>query len=316
MPVLYQDNARQHQPGLAGRGPPGLPHLATTAARRLTPRGAKRAALTPLRRGGYAEFERHKSMVDIHCHILPELDDGAAEVSISHQMFEMAMRDGIRDLVATPHSNYQYSFDPAVNCQKRDALQQAMGATPQLHLGCDFHLSYENIELAKRDHARFSINGKQYLLVEFADTNIPPHTEQIFYGMLSSGVVPIITHPERNPILADQPDMIARWIGKGALVQVTAGSVTGRFGKRAHRSALTLLKRNMVHFIATDAHNLTTRPPVLSEAREAIARELSAEVAEAVSEANPRATIEGRPIPWHPEPLQESRRGWLSFLRK
>ena len=117
--------------------------------------------------------------------------------------------------------------------------------------------------------------------------------------MLSRGIVPIITHPERNPILADQPDLIAKWIGLGCLVQVTAGSVTGRFGKRAHRSTQAMLKRNMVHFIATDAHNLTTRPPVLSEARETIAREFSSEVATALSESNPRATIEGRPIPWH-----------------
>lgn len=255
-------------------------------------------------------------MVDIHCHILPELDDGATEAAIAQQMFEMAARDGISDLVATPHSNYQYNYDPAVNREKRDALQQAMGSTPQLHLGCDFHLSFENIEYARRDHARFSINGKQYLLVEFADTNIPPHTDQIFFDMLSRGVVPIITHPERNPILADQPDLIAKWIEIGCLVQVTAASVTGRFGKRAHRSTQTMLQRNMVHFIATDAHNLTTRPPILSEARESIAREISAEVAEALSEANPRAVIEGRPIPWLPSPEQAPKRGWLSFFRK
>ena len=255
------------------------------------------------------------AMVDIHCHILPELDDGATGESISHEMFQMAARDGIRDLVATPHSNYQYTFDPEVNRQKRDHLQQSMGATPQLHLGCDFHLSFENIEHAKRDHARFSINGKQYLLVEFADSNIPPHTDQIFFDMLSRRVIPIITHPERNPILADQPDLIAKWIGLGCLVQVTAGSVTGRFGKRAHRSTQTMLRRNMVHFIATDAHNLTTRPPVLSEARETIAREISPEVAEALSEANPRAVIEGRAVPWAPQPEEEKRRGWLSFFR-
>jgi protein-tyrosine phosphatase len=255
-------------------------------------------------------------MVDIHCHILPELDDGAAEQSVAHKMFDMAARDGIRDLVATPHSNYQYEFDPLVNRQKRDHLQQTMGATPQLHLGCDFHLSFENIEQAKSDHTRYSINGGRYLLVEFADSNIPPHTDQIFFDMLSRGVVPIITHPERNPILADQPDVIAQWIELGCLVQVTAGSVTGRFGKRAHRSTQTMLRRNMVHFIATDAHNLTTRPPILSEARETIEREFSREIAEALSEANPRAAIEGRPIPWLPQPEPEAKRGWLSLFRK
>jgi protein-tyrosine phosphatase len=255
-------------------------------------------------------------MVDIHCHILPQLDDGAAEVSISQQMFKMAAEDGITDLVATPHSNYHYEFDPDINRRKRDELQSAMGATPKLYLGCDFHLSFENVEDARRDHSPFSINGKQYMLVEFADTNIPPHTDQIFFDMLSRGVFPIITHPERNPILADQADLLAKWIELGCLVQITAGSVTGRFGKRALRSTQTLLRRNMAHFIATDAHNLTTRPPILSEAREVISREISPEVAEALSEANPRAAVEGKPMPWRPTPEPGAKRGWLSFLKK
>jgi protein-tyrosine phosphatase len=255
-------------------------------------------------------------MVDIHCHILPELDDGATEANIAQQMFKMAADDGITDLVATPHSNYQYEFDPEINRRKRDELQRAMGAIPKLHLGCDFHLSFENLEHARQDHSRFSINGKQYLLVEFADTNIPPHIDHIFFDMLSRNVIPIITHPERNPILADQLDLLAKWIELGCLVQITAASVTGRFGKRALRSTQALLRRNMAHFIATDAHNLTTRPPILSEARDVIARDVSPDIAEALSEANPRAVVEGKPLPWRPSPEPGAKRGWLSFLTK
>lgn len=268
--------------------------------------------LTVCRTGGYAQG---LAMVDIHCHILPALDDGATEDAVSRQMFEMAARDGIVQIVATPHANYQYKFDAQVNRNKRDQLQASMGATPEILLGCDFHLSFENIEDAKRDHTRYSINGKQYLLVEFADSNIPPHTDQIFFDLISCGIVPIITHPERNPILADQPELIATWIGLGCAVQVTAGSVTGKFGTRALRSTQTMLKYNMVHFIATDAHNLTTRPPVLSEARETIARDISPEVAELLSNSNPRAVVEGLPMPWLPQPVPMGKRGWFSFLR-
>jgi protein-tyrosine phosphatase len=164
--------------------------------------------------------------------------------------------------------------------------------------------------------ARFSINGLQYLLVEFADMNIPPNMDQIFPDLLGRGLVPIITHPERNPILSGRPELIREWIGAGCLVQVTAGSFLGRFGKRAHDSALTLLRRRMVHFIATDAHNTTSRPPLLAEARDFVAAEQGEEIATALTESNPRAVTEGLALPWRPEPVEAAeRRRWFSFRR-
>jgi protein-tyrosine phosphatase len=255
-------------------------------------------------------------MVDIHCHILPDLDDGAVESSVSQQMAAMAAADGISHIVATPHSNYHYRFDPEVNRRKRDELQQQIGDSLTVLLGCDFHLSYENLEAVRADASRFTINGLQYLLVEFADMNIPPNMGQIFFDLMSHRLVPIITHPERNPLLSQDPEQIRKWIEGGCLVQVTAGSFLGRFGKRAHQFALQLLRRQMVHFIASDAHDTRSRPPLLSEARKAIAAEQGEAVAEALSEANPRAAIEGQPLPWFPEPHPESpARRWFSFRR-
>jgi protein-tyrosine phosphatase len=154
------------------------------------------------------------------------------------------------------------------------------------------------------------------LLVEFADMNIPPNMDQVFFNLVSQKLVPIITHPERNPILSANPEQIRKWIGLGSLVQVTAGSVLGRFGKRAHASAAKLLEHRMVHFVASDAHNTTSRPPQLSEARKVIAAEHGEEVAEALSESNPRAVIEGRPLPWMPEPVELAPpRRWFSLRR-
>ena len=255
-------------------------------------------------------------MVDIHCHILPELDDGAVEPAVARAMAEMAIGDGITHIVATPHSNYRYQFDPEVNRRKRDELQSAVGDRLALFLGCDFHLSYENLEEVRANSGRFTINGFQYLLVEFADLNIPPNMDQIFFDLLGRSLVPIITHPERNPILLEQPELIRKWIGLGCLVQVTAGSFLGRFGKRACSSALTLLHRRMVHFIATDAHNTTSRPPLLAEARRFIAAEQGEEVAAALTESNPRAVIEGAAVPWHPIPVEAAPpRRWFSLRR-
>jgi protein-tyrosine phosphatase len=254
-------------------------------------------------------------MVDIHCHILPSLDDGAREESISLEMAKMAAEDGITHVVATPHCNYQYQFDPDVNRRKRDELQQKIGHSPTILLGCDFHLSYENLEDVRVNPSRYSINGFQYLLVEFADSSVPPIIDQIFFELVSHKLIPIITHPERNPLLSQDLDHIQRWIGAGCFVQVTAGSFTGRFGKRALKTSLTLLRHNMVHFIASDAHNTQSRPLRLSEARRVIASECGEEAAEAVSEANPRATIEGRALPWLPQLVPIRERKWFSFRR-
>jgi len=255
-------------------------------------------------------------MVDIHCHILPELDDGAVEPSVAREMAAIAAGDGITHIVATPHSNYRFQFDPAINRTKRDALQQEIGDSPTILLGCDFHLSYENLEAIRVDPGRFTINGKQYLLVEFADMNIPPNMDQVFFDLIGHRLAPIITHPERNPLLSDNLDQIRKWVEAGCLVQITAGSFLGRFGKRAHHSALQMLRHQMVHFIATDAHNTTSRPPLLAEARKAIAEDQGEQVATALAETNPQAAVEGQPLPWLPEPQPVAPpRRWFSLRR-
>ena len=254
-------------------------------------------------------------MVDIHCHILPALDDGATEELVAREMAAMAAADGITQIVATPHSNYRYQFDPEINQRKRDELQAIIGGSLTLLLGCDFHLSYENLEDVRQRPSRYTINGRQYLLVEFADISIPPHMDQIFFDLLARKLVPIITHPERNPMLSANPEQVRQWVEAGCFVQVTAGSFLGRFGKRAERSAWQLLRHNMVHFIASDAHNTTSRPPLLSEARRAIAADRGEEAARALAETNPRAAVDGQPLPWRPEPQAIRPRRWFSFQR-
>ncbi len=254
-------------------------------------------------------------MVDIHCHILPSLDDGAAEEAVALEMARLAKADGITHVVATPHSNYRYVFDPEVNRQKRDELQKALGDSPTLLLGCDFHLSYENLEDVRVRPSRYTINGLQYLLVEFADISIPPGMDQIFFDLLARKLVPIITHPERNPMLARNPEQIRKWVAAGCFVQVTAGSFCGRFGKLARQAAKSLLEQNLIHFIASDAHNTSSRPPRLSDARRVIAAEQGEVVAQALSESNPRAAIEGRDLAWHPPPREVRARKWFSFGR-
>ena len=137
-------------------------------------------------------------MVDIHCHILPGLDDGADSFEESVQMAEMAIADGITHVVATPHANSMFAFDPAATKKLRDELQAAVGDRLQLATGCDFHLSFENLQDIAGNSAKYTINQKHYLLVEFADFAIPPSMDDTLHQLHLLGLSIVITHPERN----------------------------------------------------------------------------------------------------------------------
>ena len=172
-------------------------------------------------------------MVDIHCHILPGLDDGPESIEVSLAMAESAIADGITHVVATPHSSSQHTFDFARVRAARDELQQKIGSRLILATGCDFHLNPENLEALRADAPRFCINQKDYLLVEFNEFSIPPSMDQTLHEIQLLGLRPVITHPERNAILRLQTERLAKWIRLGCCVQVTAGSLTGVFGPSA-----------------------------------------------------------------------------------
>jgi protein-tyrosine phosphatase len=246
-------------------------------------------------------------MIDIHHHLLPGLDDGARTLDVSLTM---------ADIVCTPHSSHRYFFDPERNAtlfaELQDAVTTRFGDAITLGLGCDFHLMFDNIEDAQRHPTRYTINGHNYLLVEFPDSAISPNTPQTFYQLSLSGMTPIITHPERNPILARQPERMAEWLNAGALIQVTASSLTGRFGQQAERSAHWLLDHRWVHFLATDAHDIESRPPRLRPAFDWVAEQYDPATAERLCIANPRAAFYGEALGPQPEPAAphtvESRR--------
>lgn len=254
-------------------------------------------------------------MIDIHHHLLPGLDDGARNMDMSLAMAEMAIADGITHIACTPHASHHYNFDPERNAalfaQLQDAVQSRFADRLTLGLGCDFHMMFDNIEDAQRYPTRYTINGHNYLLVEFPDSAISPNTAQTLYQLSLSGMTPIITHPERNLILARQPERMAEWVKAGALIQVTASSLTGRFGPRAEQAAVWLLDHHWIHFLATDAHNIESRPPLLRPAFDWVAERYDLATAERLCIANPRAVFYGEALGPQPEPTApqvESRR--------
>ncbi len=235
-------------------------------------------------------------MIDIHCHILPEVDDGPKSWETAEAMCRMAAEDGIEHMVATPHANDRFYFDRAYLQQLLDALQRRIGAKPRLSLGCDFHLSYENMQSALEMPEKYCIASSRYLLVEFSNSSIPHRIDLWFAQMIEKGRVPIITHPERNPLLQKDQKAILYWIEQGCTVQVTASALSGGWGGRAGEVARSLLRQNAVHFLATDAHDSQRRVPVLSEAKRVVAGEFGAEMARTLVERNPRAVIDDTEI--------------------
>jgi protein-tyrosine phosphatase len=245
-------------------------------------------------------------MIDIHHHLLWALDDGASSVDISVEMARIAVADGITHVVCSPHANGQYAYEPRIIAEKIRELQRLLNNEKialKLGHGCDFHMSYENIQEAKLDPSRFSINGHGYLLVEVPDYGLPRGLTEIFYQLQIAGLTPILTHPERNPTLQSDQPRIVEWLRRGILIQVTAGSLLGRMGKHAERMAHQLLANRWVHFLATDAHNTTSRPPKMREAFELVAKKYGADYAHLLCVSNPLAAFTGKPMPPQLEPL-------------
>ncbi len=244
-------------------------------------------------------------MIDIHHHLLFGLDDGAKSLSLSLAMARMAAEDGITHVVCTPHASEQYAFDVASVQAKllelRELLEQE-GIPLVLGSGCDFHLSYDNVQQARSEPHRFSINGLGYLLVELPDYGISPGLSEIFYQMQLAGLTPILTHPERNATLQGDPGRMVEWMRGGVLIQITAGSILGNMGRAAQKMAQQLLSDRWVHFIATDAHNTSSRPPKMRQAYELVASKYGSDYAERLCVRNPLAAFLGKPLDAQPEP--------------
>ena len=254
-------------------------------------------------------------MVDIHSHVLWGLDDGSHSLEMSVAMLQMAAKGGTTDIVATPHADATYEFRPDLIAARCAELREKMGDRIRIHSGCDFHLKFDNIQEALADPRKFSVNGLGWVLVEFGDMMIFPNTEEIFAQMRNAGMGVIVTHPERNWLLRKDIARLQRWVDSGAYMQVTGGSLLGAFGTDARKFAEELMDRGLVHFLASDAHDLDRRSPRLDHVREFVAERFGEEYAEALLRTHPQAVIDGRAL--HSGALEppEPARRWFEFWR-
>ena len=242
-------------------------------------------------------------MIDIHSHILPEVDDGPKSWDVAVEMCHMAAADGITHVVATPHANNRYAYDRAYLSELLDQLRTRVGPSPEFTLGCDFHLSFENLERVLEQPHTYTIGETNYLLIELSNYSIPTQLADCFRRLADCGLTPILTHPERNPILQQTPQRVLEYADQGCLIQITASSLTGFWGERPEIVAHWLLDRSAVHILASDAHDTKRRVPVMSEARDVAIKIVGSEYAAALVDGNPGAIVKGQPIPYCPRPV-------------
>jgi protein-tyrosine phosphatase len=253
-------------------------------------------------------------MVDIHSHIVFGVDDGARTIEDSMAMLELAAASGTTDIVATPHSDLRYQFDAALVAERIAEMQARIGDRIRIHRGCDFHLFFDNIENCRTDRSRFTINGYRYLMVEFAEAQIPKMTADIFSDMIQNEITPVITHPERNALLMARVSDLVAWVRAGCLIQVTAQSFTGRFGKSAEEGCRRLMRQNLVHFVASDAHDTEWRPPDMREPYRVVSAKYGAQVAERLFTIHPRMTLTGQYIECQdPDDEVKQAKPWFRF---
>lgn len=258
-------------------------------------------------------------MIDIHCHLLHDLDDGSIAMEDAVAMARYAVRDGVSTIFATPHYNRgRYDTAPAAIREKARELRMELERREiplRVLIGQEIRVHSQLLEELEAA-SLLPLGDSSYVLLEFPSSRIPHRFEELLHELRIAGLRPIIAHPERNAEIAADPDKLALLVERGALCQITSHSLTGRFGRRVKSAALDLCRRNLAHFIASDAHNATTRPYELGSAYKVAAEKLGAEFVDYYMR-NAKAVVHNIPVIGKPA-LQRRRtkslfRDWSLF---
>ncbi|TWI59869.1 tyrosine-protein phosphatase [Halalkalibacter nanhaiisediminis] len=208
-------------------------------------------------------------MIDIHSHILPSLDDGANSIQQAIEMAKQAQAQGIYAMAATPHhmngsfTNVKEDIEQYI--KELNQVLNEHSIDLNIVAGQEVRLYGEIVDDYKKGDI-LTINHSRYVLVELPSDHVPAYTAKIFYDLQLAGVKPIIAHPERNREIAANTNKLYELVEQGALAQLTASSLTGRFGKNIKKLSEQLIDHQLVHFLASDTHNTTSRPNDLQAA--------------------------------------------------
>ena len=239
-------------------------------------------------------------MIDLHCHLLPGVDDGSRTMEDALELARAAVANGIHTSVLTPHiypgvfDNQRSSLLP-VFAEYRQALWEA-GIPLDVRLGGEVHLHPDVFDIFARGELPMigGLNGKKMMLLELPDGAIPHGSDVACRMFADQGVHWLIAHPERNKAVMRNPDIIKPFVDMGCMLQLTAASVVGAFGRSAGQTAHTLLTRGLAHVVASDAHNLAHRPPRMGEARRYLSQHFGMGIAYRLTEENPARILAER----------------------
>lgn len=233
-------------------------------------------------------------MIDIHCHILPGLDDGAPDLNTALTMADLAVADGIQAVIATPHVGTSELSMAMIHTgvEQLNSVLRKRGVALVVLPGAElqFHAAVQLVD-------QYCLASGSFFLLEFPHSHLPTDALDLIYAFVGKGLTPIIAHPERNLEVGMDPEKLVSLVEAGAKVQITAGSLTGELGSNAQICSRFLLKKNLVHFMATDSHSSNFRKPILSRAVKKAEKYLGRKGALALVRANPLAILpEGCPV--------------------
>jgi protein-tyrosine phosphatase len=247
-------------------------------------------------------------LIDLHLHLIPAVDDGAASLEEAVELCRIAARDGCTALVATPHRRRDEWPDlPVAELERRlaevarraDVAEAGPAGAPRLLLGGEVRVDSELLRGLDREDlgGAIPLAGSRYLLLELEPHGAGPDPVDLISRLVARGWRPIVAHPELTSSLVRDPACVERMASAGALFQVTAMSVTGDFGRPVRERAAALIESGLAQFVASDAHRPGWRPTGLGRARREIERRWGAERAAALTELHPAAVIADRPLP-------------------
>ena len=252
-------------------------------------------------------------MIDIHSHILPGIDDGAASLEESLIMADMAVQSGVKVMAATPHCNQPGVFRNYESAEQKDLYRKVKDALAaekiplQLLRGMEIFTTRDVPEKMAQKKV-IALNGSRYYLMEFGFNSEPQYIEENLRRVIGLGKVPIIAHPERYYCVQDDPNYLYHWRMQGALAQLNKGSVLGRFGDYAGRTAEVLLQHCLVNCIASDAHGADMRTTGMQEIKSYLDRHFSEDASELLMYTNPKHILQNKVLPERAAPIAVSRK--------
>jgi protein-tyrosine phosphatase len=261
---------------------------------------ATRGATTPHRAAAPARrlpaWTGIKGFVDVHCHLLPGLDDGPANEDASLRLAAAAYAGGTAAIVATPHNSFRFPFRHDDAQRELRRIERHVPEDLALFTGCELEISDESLRAFFAAPAHFTLNQGRYVLIELKGQSCPPNFDQVLLQFRERGFQPILAHPERYPPVHTQPRRLYEWRERGCLFQITSASLTGRMGRRAWSAACAMLREGLADFVASDAHDDAKRPPQLLEGFRIASQIAGITAAGRLFTYNPLAVLHDEPL--------------------